>query len=194
MRDAARIPPAERAAYPLRRGNRVRPWIDGAPAFDRICAAVEAARRSVFVTVAFIDRDVAMPGGRGSFFDVLDRGAARGLDVRALFWSEPRIAEHEPDATHFGGDASGLAFLREREARFRERWDRLPDGFCQHQKSWLLDAGEDGEVAFVGGINISEDSMAEPGYPEREVGNLHHAVCGCGDFAPASKGRPEKFS
>jgi hypothetical protein len=26
-----------------------------------------------------------------------------------------------------------------------------PPGFCQNQKSWLIDAGEDTEIAFVGG-------------------------------------------
>jgi cardiolipin synthase A/B len=27
-----------------------------------------------------------MPDGGGSFFDVLDRAVARGLDVRVIFW------------------------------------------------------------------------------------------------------------
>jgi phosphatidylserine/phosphatidylglycerophosphate/cardiolipin synthase-like enzyme len=116
-----------------------------------------------------------MPGGSETFFDLLDCAAARGLDVRALFWREPRIAESEPDASHFGGDAADMAFLRERGARFVARWDRLEEGFCQHQKSWLIDAGEVSELAFVGGINITEDSMSEPGYPERGVQDLHDA-------------------
>ena len=33
-----------------------------------------------------------MPGGRGSFFDVLDRAKARGLDVRVIFWRTHRAA------------------------------------------------------------------------------------------------------
>jgi cardiolipin synthase len=72
-RDAAHVPHAARAAYPLREGNTVHPLVDGEPAFRRICEAVEAAEHSVWVTVAFIERDVRMPDGRGSFFDVLDR-------------------------------------------------------------------------------------------------------------------------
>ena len=75
---AAHIPPVESGSYPVREGCAVRPWVDGEPAFRRICEAVEAARRSVWVTVAFLERDVQMPGGRGTFFDVLDRAAARG--------------------------------------------------------------------------------------------------------------------
>ncbi len=170
---AARIPPAAKGAYPLRPGNAVQPWIEGVPAFARIRRAVEAAQQSVFVTVAFIDRDVPFPGGEGTFFDLLDAAAARGVDVRALFWREPRIHESEPDESHFGGDADDRAFLAERGARFAARWDRLDGGFCQHQKSWIIDAGEASEVAFVGGINITHDSMAEPGYPARDVGDLH---------------------
>ena len=84
--------PARQATYPVRQGNVVGPLVDGGPAYRRICRAVEAACRSVWVTVAFIDRDTLLPGGDGSLFDVLDRAAARGLDVRALFWREPLLA------------------------------------------------------------------------------------------------------
>ena len=80
------MPPARSGSYPVRAGNAVRPLVDGEAAFRRICEAAESARHSVWVTVAFLERDVPMPDGRGSFFDVLDRAAARGLDVRALFW------------------------------------------------------------------------------------------------------------
>jgi phosphatidylserine/phosphatidylglycerophosphate/cardiolipin synthase-like enzyme len=85
QRDADHIPFVSSGAYPLRPANFVRPLVDGVPAFRRICQAVEAARKSVWVTVAFIRRELQMPDGRGSFFDVLDRAHARGIDVRAIF-------------------------------------------------------------------------------------------------------------
>jgi phosphatidylserine/phosphatidylglycerophosphate/cardiolipin synthase-like enzyme len=44
----------------------------------------------------------------------------------------------------------------------------LPDGFCQHQKSFLIDAGVAGEIAFVGGINLLRSSMAAPGHESGE--------------------------
>ena len=53
-----------------------------------------------------------------------------------------------------------------RGSRFAARWDWLPDGFCQHQKSFLIDAGEAGETAFVGGINLLRSSMAAPGHED----------------------------
>src|SRR5215470_19135467 len=91
VRDATHIPSARTGAYPLRAANFVRPLVDGGPAFLRIAEAVEAARRTVWLTVAFIERDVEMPGGHGTFFELLDRAAARGVDVRALFWREPEL-------------------------------------------------------------------------------------------------------
>jgi phosphatidylserine/phosphatidylglycerophosphate/cardiolipin synthase-like enzyme len=148
--------------YPLRPENRVRPLVDGEPAFRRIGEAVGAARRSVWVTVAFVERDCELPDGQGTLFDVLDRAAARGLDVRALFWREPELAP-APGWHHFRGSEEERAWLRARGARFRARWDHLPR-YCHHQKSWLVDAGEAGEVAFVGGINLDRASIAAPGH------------------------------
>lgn len=171
--DAAHIPHAARAAYPVRGGNAVRFLIDGVPAFRRICEAVEAARHSVWLTVAFIERDVALPDERGSLFDLLDRAAARGIDARVLFWREPRLAEIEPDSTHFGGSEEDRSWLHARNSRFLARWDRNDDGFCQHQKSWIVDAGEPSEIAFVGGMNLTGRSMSLPGYAARPEGNVH---------------------
>ena len=74
------------ACYPVRQGNRVQPLVDGVPAFRRIGEAVEAARFNVYVIVTFCHPTFALPDARGSFFDLLDRAAARGVDVRVLFW------------------------------------------------------------------------------------------------------------
>ena len=169
----AHVPAVAGASYPLRPGNFVRPLVDGEPAFRRIAEAVSAARRSVWVTIAYVDREAQLPDGHGTVFDLLERAAARGVDVRALFWREPRLREAEPDSEHFEGNAADLAWLRERGARFRARWDRLPDGYCQHQKSWIVDAGEAGETAFVGGINLDSHSIAAPGHAPRGTPQIH---------------------
>jgi phosphatidylserine/phosphatidylglycerophosphate/cardiolipin synthase-like enzyme len=141
--------------------------VDGEPAFRRICEAVEGATKSAWVTVAFIDDGVQMPDGRGSFFDVLDRSAERGVDVRALFWrfephGAPRLLR---DA--FPGDERERAWLSERGSQFLARWDHNP-GYCHHQKSWLIDAGETGEATFVGGINLNHASIVPVGHPHQE--------------------------
>jgi phosphatidylserine/phosphatidylglycerophosphate/cardiolipin synthase-like enzyme len=112
-----------------------------------------------------------MPDGR-SFFDVLDGAAARGIDARAIFWRSPALLERE-QGTHFFGTERERRWLAGRGARFQARWDRLPRHFCHHQKSWLVDAGAPGEVAFVGGINLDVSSVAAPGHPARAEGNVH---------------------
>ena len=172
----AHIPPAAGGAFPVRAGNVVRPLVDGGPAFTRIAEAVEDAAASVWVTVAFIETTLELPGGRGSLFDRLDRAAARGLDVRALFWDPdgpmlPIVA----DSTFAGADES-QAVLGGRATRWQARWDRV-GGQCQHQKSWVIDGGAATEVAFVGGINLNQGSVAWPGHAARDVhereGNVH---------------------
>jgi phosphatidylserine/phosphatidylglycerophosphate/cardiolipin synthase-like enzyme len=169
---ASHVPPVNSGSYPLRTGCRVRPLVDGEVAFRRICEAVESARESVWVTVAFLEREVQMPDGRGTFFDVLDRAAASGLDVRVIFWRSPELEESEP-GTHFSGTEEERGWLADRGSRFRARWDYLPEKLCHHQKSWLVDAGRDGEVAFVGGVNLQDASVVPPGHPPRECGNIH---------------------
>ncbi len=163
QRDGDHVPFVRSGSYPIRAGNDVRPLVDGGPAFDRICRAVESARRSVWVTVAFHDLGFEMPGGRGSLFDVLDAARARELDVRVIFWRHPRLAEISPDI-HFAGTAADRALLRERGSRFLARWDRAYGPYCQHQKSWMVDCGTDDEVTFVGGINLDRGSVVEPGH------------------------------
>ena len=123
--DAAHVPPARSGSYPVRHGNVVRPLIDGAVAFRRMCAAVDAARRSVWITIAFHDRDFRMPGDHGSFFDVLDRAHARGLDVRVIFWRAPELEAKDP-GIHFSGTEEERRWLADRGSRFLARWDRLP--------------------------------------------------------------------
>ncbi len=158
------IPSVDSGSYPARPGNLVRPLIDGEPAFRRICEAVEAARHSVWVTVAFIRAGFLMPGDRGTFFDVLDRAFARGLDVRVIFWRPNPEATYAGAGTTFSGVQADRDFLERRKSRFRIRWDRAHGAFCQHQKCWLVDAGESSETAFVGGININPRAVVFPGH------------------------------
>ena len=155
------IPFPDTGSYPARTGNKLRPLIDGTPAFRRICEAIEAARHSVWVTITMMVPDFPMPDGRGSIFDVLDRAVARGLDVRVIFW------RHDPESgsyQSFSGSPEEREVLRARGSRFRARWDRAHEAYCQHQKSWLVDAGRSTETAFVGGINPTRFAVSSPGH------------------------------
>jgi cardiolipin synthase len=166
------IPFASSGSYPVRKGNLVRPLVDGEPAFRRICEAIDGARHRVWVTIAFLWPQFTMPDGRGSLFDVLERAAARGLDVRALFW------RHNDESSRYGhtffGTPADHDMLRARGACFRARWDRAHGAFCQHQKSWIMDAGHASETAFVGGINLNPHSLVSPGHAGAAPGIQPH--------------------
>jgi phosphatidylserine/phosphatidylglycerophosphate/cardiolipin synthase-like enzyme len=57
-----------------------------------------------------------------------------------------------------------IAHLAARGSAVQIRWDRAHPGFCQHQKSWLIDASCESETAFIGGINLNPHSMVAPGH------------------------------
>ncbi len=165
-----RPPPAETGSYPVRPGCLIRPLIDGAVAFDQICEAIEQAQDRVWGTVAFFEHEVPMPGDRGSMLDVLQAASQRGVDVRVIFWRSSVVGADE----HFPGTAAQRSWLDGCGYRFRARWDALPGNGCVHQKSWLIDAGGPGEIAFVGGINLDHGSVpSRPGHGAGETGFIH---------------------
>jgi cardiolipin synthase len=138
------IPAASSGSYPRRGGNRVRPLIGGAEAFARIAEAVDAARQRVWLTVAFYADDFRFPDERG-LFDLLEAAAARGVDVRAVFW-KPNAESANYGRTFAGPLADGSCV--------RARWDRAIGPYCQHQKSWVVD-----DIGFVGGINLTAKAL-----------------------------------
>jgi phosphatidylserine/phosphatidylglycerophosphate/cardiolipin synthase-like enzyme len=132
--------PSASGSYPRRDGNRVQPLIGGRDAFGRIAEAADAARQRVWVTVAFYADDFRFPDGRG-LFERLEGAAARGVDVRAVFW------QPNPESAHYGRtypldapDRPGVKIRR----------DRAIGPYCHHQKSWVVD-----DTGFVGGINLT---------------------------------------
>ena len=159
-------------SYPVRTGNAVRPLVDGAPAFRRIGEVIDRARHSVWLTVAFYTPDFRMLDGRGSLFDVLDRAVARGLDVRVIFWRPNPECPWGSKGSTFEGTPADHDLLRTRGSTFRVRWDRAHGHYLHHQKSWLIDAGQPSEVAFVGGINLTARATGAPGHAE---GHRHDA-------------------
>jgi phosphatidylserine/phosphatidylglycerophosphate/cardiolipin synthase-like enzyme len=104
-----------------------------------------------------------MPDGRGTPLDVLNRAAQRGVDVRIIFWRpDPETEALKTNA--FWGAPEQFEMLRTSASSMLIRWDRAQPGYCQHQKSWLIDAGRNAETVFLGGINLNPHSMVAPGH------------------------------
>src|SRR5262245_40916004 len=152
------VPFVDTGSYPTRAGNRVLPLIDGDPAFRRICEAIELAQESVWATITFMWPSFHMPDGRGTALDVLERAAHRGIDVRLLFWRPGDDTARWRDNA-FWGSAEHCELLSQHYPHVNIRWDRAHPGYCQHQKTWLIDPRRDGGTSFVGGINLNPHSV-----------------------------------
>ena len=83
-----------------------------------------------------------MPDG-GALFDVLDDAVERGLDVRILFWRP------NPESSGYGRTSRASPADRgcsPRAARACAPVGSRARALCQHQKSWLIDAGQSSET------------------------------------------------
>ncbi len=163
MPDQTSLPFIATGSYLTRPGNAVQLLIDGEPAFRRICQAIETAQHSVWATVTFMWSAFRMPDGRGTTLEVLDRAAKRGVDVRLIFWRpDDETATLRRNA--FWGAPEHFELLEQLQPQVSIHWDRAQPGFCQHQKTWLIDAGQDEQTAFLGGLNLNPNSMVSPGH------------------------------
>ncbi|RMF24069.1 MAG: hypothetical protein D6760_04145, partial [Deltaproteobacteria bacterium] len=142
-------PGPDGGSYLPRRHNSARVWIDGRASLTAIFDAVEKARRSVCVTVSFVDLDLVLPHNGRPLLDTLV-DLSRRVEVRLLFW----WSEY-PGIGSFRGDRPVLERLAEAGGRLRMRWDRVPDG-CHHQKSYVIDDS----LAFVGGVNLTREALS----------------------------------
>ncbi len=162
--DAPQILPTPESLgpYPARADNAVTAWIDGVPFYERLAAALRGARTRVWAIVSFIEPAFRFPDGT-AWWDMLDECQARGLDVRVLFWRNPGffMAAHV-----FLGGPKDREFLTRRDARWAARWDSSGDdvAHCHHQKAFVVDAEETDAVAFVGGMVLSNSTLARPGH------------------------------
>lgn len=157
-------------SYPTRQGNHLQLLLDGEAAFRQVCEAIEQAKHQVWAAITFMWPGFEFPDGRGTPLAFLNRAAARGLDIRLIFWRpDDETAYLRTNA--FWGAPEHFKQLKELHPNISVRWDRAHPGYCQHQKLWLVDPGMDGQVAFLGGLNLNPHSLAKPGH--HGVGENH---------------------
>jgi phosphatidylserine/phosphatidylglycerophosphate/cardiolipin synthase-like enzyme len=135
-------------APPPTRGNRVDVLVDGDEALAEVAAAIENARSSVWLAGWFFSPDYRHRADRAQTLRELLAEAAERVDVRLLAWAGAPLPLFHPD-----------------RKEVREVRDALTDGthvqvaldarerpfHCHHEKLAIVD----GELAFVGGIDLT---------------------------------------
>jgi phosphatidylserine/phosphatidylglycerophosphate/cardiolipin synthase-like enzyme len=136
---------------PPRPGCRLDVLIDGAEAFPAIAEAIESARDHVHVTgwhVAPHFEVLRGELGNGAIGELLAEAAER-VDVRVLVWAGAPVPLFHPTRK----EVRDAVELLRRGTRIRCEPDPREHPFhCHHEKTVIVD----GEVAFVGGIDITD--------------------------------------
>jgi phosphatidylserine/phosphatidylglycerophosphate/cardiolipin synthase-like enzyme len=157
---------------PPREGNRVDVHADGAAALAEIASAIETARSWVWLAGWFFSPDFRLRAERSQTLRELLAETAERIDVRLLAWAGAPLPLFRPD-----------------RAKVRAVGEELGDGtrvrvaldaherplHCHHEKIVIVD----GEVAFVGGIDLTSlagDRLDTNEHPTREGRGWHDAT------------------
>jgi phosphatidylserine/phosphatidylglycerophosphate/cardiolipin synthase-like enzyme len=178
---------AEQGSYQGKKGNRIKILIDGQAAYREIDAGFKKAKKFIYMTISFGDLDfLLVPESQETLLYILKSRSSNGVDVRMVVW-QPAL--HTPDTIPDPGPAN--SGINEGPGSIQARWDKAP-GFkgrytsvlnlfdpkfinfsaefgCHHQKTYIMDDGEDGYVAFVGGINPVQTYWDTPAHDSLDI-------------------------
>jgi phosphatidylserine/phosphatidylglycerophosphate/cardiolipin synthase-like enzyme len=157
---------------PPRTGNAVEILVDGAEALAAIADAIEQARESVWLAGWFFSPDLRLrPGDLRTLRELL-ADVAKRADVRLLSWAGAPLPLFRPDR----GEAREM---REAFADGSRLACALDDHerpmHCHHEKLVIVD----GELAFVGGIDLTSyggDRLDSGEHPARGAIGWHDAA------------------
>jgi len=179
---------AQYGTYPPRQGNEIRILIDGQTAYGEIASAFHGAKEFIYLTVSYGSQDfLLVPKSNETMFDILRSRRKEGVDVRMVVWQPAmRTADTIPDPS-----PNLIPGVNERPGSIEARWDkakgysgwyRSPHGHfepfyldfpaelgCHHQKTYIMDDGDGGIVAFVGGINPVQSYWDTPAHDSLDV-------------------------
>ncbi|MFI5344806.1 MAG: phosphatidylserine/phosphatidylglycerophosphate/cardiolipin synthase family protein [Elusimicrobiota bacterium] len=174
---------AKHGSYPPRAGNDVKILIDGQAAYSEVAAAMKKAKKFVYSTFSYGDVNfLLVPETGETMFDLLRARRADGADVKIVVW-EPA---QKTDGTIPDPAPGKIDGVNEGPEAIQARWDKAP-GYggwyrgvhnawwpmylvfppelgCNHQKTYIMDDGEGGVVAFVGGINPVQSYWDTPAH------------------------------
>lgn len=152
---------------PLLDGNTLQPLHDGEEAFPRMLAAIDGARSSVLLATYIFDTDVI--GQR--FIAALVRAQQRGVCVCALVDGYAELSLRRTRASRLMA-RQGLRVVRFHPPTLLP--PSLHINLRNHRKLLIVD----GELAYTGGMNLSDRHMArDPHNPSPET-DLHFELRG----------------
>jgi phosphatidylserine/phosphatidylglycerophosphate/cardiolipin synthase-like enzyme len=147
--DAHRPPSGGWAAtgWPPREGNALDVYIDGAEALSGVAEAIGAANTSIWLAGWYFSPEFRLTPESGTLRELLADAAER-LDVRLLAWAGAPLPVFHPDRREVRDVCAALS----EGTRVRVALDAHERPFhCHHEKTIVVD----GEVAFVGGIDLT---------------------------------------
>jgi cardiolipin synthase len=134
-------------AYPLRLGNAIEFYEEGAPAYEAMLKAIAGAKHHIH-----LETFIFQPDGSGErFLQALTAKACEGVQVRLLydaFGSHRMWRKKLQDLKSKGGKCSVFLPMNP----FRRR---LQINMRNHRKILVVD----GQVGFVGGLNIGDEYL-----------------------------------
>lgn len=146
-------------------GNQLMLLQNGSAFFPQLRADIDAAQHSIYLETYIYAADET---GR-MISDALQRAAARGVEVRVLLdgFGSAELPQYWVDELRMAG--IGVQWFRREVSPFTLRRSRKRRLFRLHRKLAVMD----GEVAFVGGINIIDDI---PEHSDFAMPRLDYAV------------------
>ena len=180
-------PWAQTGTYQVRKDNDIQILIDGQTAYKEIAEAFKRAKKFIYLTISYCGNNgdfLLVPETGETLFDILRSGASEGVDVCMVIWQPATKTDDTiPDQQ--------IAGVNEGPGSIQARWDKAkgysglyksPHGYfppipldipsflgCHHQKTYSMDDGGDGYVAFVGGINPVQAYWDTPAHDSLDV-------------------------
>jgi phosphatidylserine/phosphatidylglycerophosphate/cardiolipin synthase-like enzyme len=160
------------AGWPVRRGNRVDVYVDGAEALAEVAAAIEAARASIWLAGWYFSPDFRLQAVQDEPLRERFARAAERVEVRLLAWAGAPLPLFHPDRDEVRAVAEELSAGTGVRVALDAHERPL---HCHHEKIIIVD----GELAFVGGIDLTSyhgDRLDTSQHPARGSLGWHDAT------------------
>ena len=141
---------------PERYGNQVVPFTTGEAYFKDVCAAIQKAKKSVFIAGWQVNWATKLVG-ETRLIDALQAAVGNGAKVYVMPWQSPKVGVNTGDL----GTMLAVFQLNAKRpslqafccpAGLQNDHDGIEETFFSHHQKMVL---VDGEIAYVGGIDLA---------------------------------------